>query len=347
MNQELLLQKKQEFEDLFPNIIFLDPAEPEAIEHHLKQYRIIDTEDSVIHVEKAGQGNMNLTLRVITKTHSIIVKQSRPWVEKYPSIPAPVHRTSIEGLFYKTIISVPKLADNIPDFLGLDEKANIIFLEDLGKIESFESMYKGARLTPENLSVLLRWANTLHQLEFPPETRHLLKNPEMRKLNHEHIFALPLQKNNGLDLDGITPGLDKVGNELKDNLAYCKKVEELGKIYLSEGSSLLHGDYYPGSWMQRKDKIYIIDPEFCFFGPAEFDLGILLAHLFLSGQNLHLQEIIFDLYANAHKLDKKLVYNFAGVEIMRRLLGVAQLPLPNDLEKKEEMLMTSLEWVML
>jgi len=32
-------------------------------------------------------------------------------------------------------------------------------------------------------------------------------NAEMRTLNHEHIFAFPLQRTNGLDLDTITPGL--------------------------------------------------------------------------------------------------------------------------------------------
>ena len=347
MNQNLFSQKKQEFKKLYPNTIFLDPSEPIAIDHYLKQQSIIDIHDHVIHIEKAGEGNMNLTLRVITKNNSIIVKQSRPWVEKYPAIPAPVHRTSIEGLFYKTITDISGLSAYTPKFLGLDEQANIIFIEDLGQIKSFENMYAGIPVQEEHIRILLHWINMLHQQEFSPETRHLLKNLEMRQLNHEHIFALPLNKNNGLDLDSFTNGLSKVGNELKANPTYCKKVEELGKLYLSDGKCLLHGDYYPSSWMQRDGKVYVIDPEFCFFGPPEFDMGIVLAHLLLSGQPLHTQEKMFDYYQNAAVLDKRLVYNFAGVEIMRRLIGVAQLPLPNQLDKKEEMLMTSLEWVML
>lgn len=347
MNQNLFSQKKQEFKKLYPDTIFLDPSEPEVINNYLQQQKLTDERDRIIHVEKAGQGNMNLTLRVITKNHSFIVKQSRPWVEKYPAIPAPVHRTSIEGLFYKTIAYIPELAENIPKLLGLDEKSNTIFIEDLGQIKSFESMYGGHPLQEEHMRILLYWINRLHQQEFSPETRYLLKNLEMRKLNHEHIFALPINKNNGLDLDSFTKGLSKLGNELKANPTYCKKVEALGELYLSDGKCLLHGDYYPGSWMQREGKVYVIDPEFCFFGPPEFDIGVVLAHLLLSGQPLHTQEKIFDYYQNATLLDKRLVYNFAGVEIMRRLIGVAQLPLPDELDKKEEMLMTSLEWVML
>ena len=33
---------------------------------------------------RAGDGNMNCTVRVTTGTGTLIVKQSRPWVEKYP-----------------------------------------------------------------------------------------------------------------------------------------------------------------------------------------------------------------------------------------------------------------------
>ncbi len=346
MNQNLLTQKKQAFKDLYPDTFFLDLSELNLLTQYLKQQNIIDRNDEVIMAESAGEGNMNLTLRVTTHHRSLIVKQSRPWVEKYPTIPAPVHRASIEGLFYKTIAGIAGLSENVPVFMGLDEKSNIIFMEDLGHIESFDGMYQGRVLPEEKLRTLIQWAGTLHQQEFAPEVRHLLKNCEMRQLNHEHIFSLPLRKSNGLDLESFTPGLGKVGDELKNNPAYCKRAEELGKLYLSEGKSLLHGDYYPGSWMQKGDKVYVIDPEFCFFGPPEFDLGVVMAHLVLTSQPQSMYEMVFDFYQNAGSLDKKLVYNFAGVEIMRRLLGVAQLPVANHLGKKEEMLMTSLEWVL-
>ena len=43
---------------------------------------------------------------------------------------------------------------------------------------------------------------------------------------------------------------------------------------MQNGDTLLHGDYYPGSWMRVRERLYIIDPEFSFAGPKEFDLGI-------------------------------------------------------------------------
>jgi 5-methylthioribose kinase len=43
--------------------------------------------------------------------------------------------------------------------------------------------------------------------------------------------------------------------------------------------------------------------------------------------------------------DAALVGRFAGVEIMRRLIGVAQLPFPATLERKRELLALSRELV--
>ena len=59
---------------------------------------------------------------------------------------------------------------------------------------------------------------------------------------------------------------------------------KVGDIYLSDdGGVLLHGDYYPGSWLKTDAGFRVIDPEFCFLGPPEFDLGVLAAHWIFCG----------------------------------------------------------------
>ncbi len=47
----------------------------------------------------------------------------------------------------------------------------------------------------------------LHKSLRGPELARAFPNTEMRVLNHESVFALPLRKDNGPDLDAITPGL--------------------------------------------------------------------------------------------------------------------------------------------
>ena len=51
--------------------------------------------------ERAGEGNMNCVIRVKLPARSLILKQARPWVEKYPSIAAPIERASAEARFYR------------------------------------------------------------------------------------------------------------------------------------------------------------------------------------------------------------------------------------------------------
>ena len=198
-------------------------------------------------------------------------------------------------------------------------------------------MYAGARLSDDDLASLVDYLEALQEglrgID-PPDT---FANEAMRALNHEHIFALPIRAANSLKLDAITPGLDELASELKADAAYCRRVTELGKVYLGEGVCLVHGDFFPGSWMRCRGGIRVIDPEFCFFGTPEFDFGVLLAHMHLAGMGTELK---------IAGLDKNLLLGFAGVEIMRRLIGVAQLPVRYAIEEKQRLLELSRKLVL-
>ena len=168
----------------------------------------------------------------------------------------------------------------------------------------------------------------------------------MRKLNHAHLFVIPLQKDNGLNLDSITPGLEAEAAKLRTDEPYTMTIVELGKRYLGTGEALLHGDYFPGSWLRIGSGIKIIDPEFSFFGPPEFDVGVFIAHLYLAHQPDALVRQSLADYQTAAPLNSRLTRQFAGMEIMRRLIGVAQLPLASGLELKADLLALSRSLVM-
>ena len=74
----------------------------------------------------------------------------------------------------------------------------------------------------------------------------------------------------------------------------------------------------------------MIDPEFCFFGPAEFEIGVMLAHLYLVRQSESILRGAVEGYRILAPLNQSLTRQFAGVEIIRRLVGLSQLPLPYD-----------------
>ena len=342
------MSTKTVFRDQLPGVYFLDPDELDTLGSYLAQHGRLVVGEKLLAAEKAGEGNMNCTVRVFTSTRSFIVKQSRPWLEKYPQIAGPFDRTLIEGRFYRHITPHANVAAYMPRLLWTDDDARMLALEDLGQASDFFPLYAGGMaLDDATLSALLAYLSALHRATPPPAERASFVNADMRALNHEHIFALPLREDNGLPLDEYTrtPGLSVIAKSLKFDAPYCRAIAELGEHYLhGEGKSLLHGDFFPGSFLQTKHGVRVIDPEFCFCGDAEFDLGVLTAHLLLAGEPVMRAEAVSASYDPRPdvRFSRALVRQYGGVEIMRRLIGVAQIPtLAADLARKTDLLALS------
>src|SRR5579863_4195991 len=96
---------------------FDDPAD---LERYLEHRGWLTVGERVQAIARAGEGYMNLTLRVTTTSRSVIVKHGRPWVEKYPSIPAPADRTLIEADWYAIAGRNRTVASRIPRLLDVD-----------------------------------------------------------------------------------------------------------------------------------------------------------------------------------------------------------------------------------
>ena len=95
----------------------------------------------------------------------------------------------------------------------------------------------------------------------------------------------------------------------------------------------MHGDYYPGSWLRTSQGLRIIDAEFAFVGEAEVDLGCAVAHLALSQQGWPLADALLRTYernASRPGFKKERVARYASAEVIRRIIGVAQLPIPTS-----------------
>jgi 5-methylthioribose kinase len=341
------MTQKKAFLEQHPNAYFLTADDLNGLSAYLQERGWLASDEQLQRAEKAGEGNMNYTLRVSTRARSFILKQARPWVEKYPTIAAPSERALIEGHFYEVVQHDPALAALMPKLIGVDADSRIIALEDLGAARDFTTLYCGEELTVAHLTTLLQWLRALHRTPHAAAHKADFRNAAMRALNHQHIFDLPLQSNNGFDLDAITPGLAHEARALQSDERYVGIIRELGALYLQDGESqsvMLHGDYFPGSWLQTADGVRVIDPEFCFFGPPEFDVGVLLAHLHLAQQRDELIARVLPKYGAS--LNESLVWKFAGVEMMRRLIGVAQLPLACGLAEKARLLALSREWIL-
>lgn len=351
MDNDATREQARQFSRVKPSGFFVSRTEPSALYHYLLDRGWLSPDETVRSIGKAGEGNMNLTLRLQTSKQNLILKQSRPWVEKYPQIPAPGNRALVESRFYELASQRPALAEKMPELIATDLDSCILLLDDLGQASDFTSIYRrGSRtLTDPTAEELLTYLVSLHApFELDEATRSKFANREMRRLNHEHVFELPCRANSGIDLDTLTPGLAAASNELLTD-AYVERVHELGQLYLADGPALLHGDFYPGSWLRVGDEARVIDPEFCFLGPAAFDLGVFTAHLYFADQD-RLATTLVDGYRRLGGVlspaDEKLSKQFAGVELMRRLLGVAQLPMERTLAEKRRYLSLSADLIL-
>jgi 5-methylthioribose kinase len=297
-------------------------------EEFLRRKGWVLSNESVLDIRRAGEGNMNLTLQVVTSSRRFIVKQARPWVEKYDHIPAPWDRMQYECRFYERVSSISGVGDRMPRLMQKDLAAACIVLEDLSPARDMTAIYQGQKLSTTSLEQLAQYLATLHcQTRGTSLTE--FANPSMRRLNHEHIFIVPISGWEGRDLDQFEPGLTAVSEALRRDSAALVSIVELGKLYLSNGPVLCHGDFYPGSWLQTEAGVRVIDAEFCHAGEPEHDLGVAVAHLALGAQPKESIVGLVESYRRAGGMIRDgLLAEFASIEVIRRLLGVAQLPIP-------------------
>ncbi|MDB4474044.1 phosphotransferase [Opitutaceae bacterium] len=327
-----------QFKAQFPAALYFDANNLEDLGPLLRSLNLLGPDEPILRTEKPGEGNMNFVVRVITPRRSLIIKQSRPWVEKYPQIPAPVERLQAESAFYRVTLQEPSLSAMSPALMAVDSTHMIMVTEDLGPSADYTSIYaKDASLTAPEIDDLFNYlallqavSQDINPAKFPP-------NQDLKKLNHTHIFKLPFQTENGFDLDAVQPGLHDLAQPFTRDDALRERLTALGGIYLGAGPVLIHGDFYPGSWLRTPTGPKVIDPEFAHFGQAEFDVGVMIAHLLMARTPWETIQQSLQTYLRHGSLDKDLLVEFTGAEILRRLIGLAQLPVDLDLPEKAEL----------
>ncbi|MCW5515125.1 phosphotransferase [Muriicola sp. Z0-33] len=283
---------------------------------------------------------MNVVVRLITNQRSFILKQSRPFVQKYQQIPAPLDRIAVEFQFYDAVKN-DAIASHIPEIYGYEAPDYLLLMQDLGNIDDMTQIYAARKIESRVLDKLLSIVTEIHSAR---PTENFPLNLELRQLNYQHIFELPFLEENGFQLDEIQPGLQALSKPYKTDKALKEIVALVGQQYLSPGDTLIHGDYYPGSWMTVEDSVYVIDPEFSFVGFAEFDLGVMCAHTIMATMEYSDQEYILGKYSG--NIDRSLVKKVAGIEIIRRLIGLAQLPLQRSIDEKDYLLQQARKLIM-
>ena len=205
-------------------------------------------------------------------------------------------------------------------------------MEDLGAASDYSALYQAKTDAAEVNSVFqqaIDWVTRLHELDL--QEHRDIGCAGLLELNHKHIFSVPLYDPPEIDLDQVCNGLTKASRSLCADDSVKSEMQRLGEIYLKGGGPLLHGDYYPGSWLKTDPGFRVIDPEFCFCGPREYDLGVLAAHWIFCGGEAS-DTTIDRVCAGSTQISRPLILGFAGAELIRRLIGclLYTSPSPRD-----------------
>ncbi|HMO26795.1 MAG TPA: hypothetical protein PKB10_11040, partial [Tepidisphaeraceae bacterium] len=252
----------------YPDFPFLSVDDPERLQTLLLATGAMDRLENLVAIEIAGQGNMNLTLRAeITgpsAVRSLVVKQSRPWVEKYDSIAAPWDRALVEARFYDVTRNIPAVANRMPKLIAVEYDARALILEDLGPSSDLTSVYQSHELDDAVIDELADYLRALHD-ETHGKPAADLANRDMRQLNHAHQYVIPLDPDCPVLLEQLEPGLSAAAKTLREDHSYRRRVDDTAHRYLADGQCLLHGDFFFGRFLRTTRGVMVIDPEICYF----------------------------------------------------------------------------------
>ncbi len=253
---------------------------------------------AALSVTELSDGNLNAVYRVRTPTSSLLVKQGLPYLRVAgASWPLSSDRAALEA---RALTWQQRLAPGlVPEPYFFDSEMCVNLMEDLRDhrvvrqpmIGRLEIQALGATIGDFLARMLFGTSDFALQ---PGEKKRLQAefiNAELCEITEDLIFTEPFERellNGKQNRNRFDPGIARALETLQANQQVRLEVARLKHRFMTAGQALLHGDLHTGSIMATlpdpggRSDIRVIDPEFAFFGPMGFDVGLFLANLYLN-----------------------------------------------------------------
>jgi 5-methylthioribose kinase len=247
--------------------------------------------DEPLVCEEIGDGNLNLIFRIVSareRGRSVIIKQALPYVrlvgESWPLSPERA-RIESDALALEGRLC-PEL---VPRLYHYDSALYLTVMEDLrDAIIMRKGLIAGQRYPNFAGQIAEFLAQTLFQtsdlaLDSAAKKQAVIRftNPELCKLTEDVIFTEPYLADapNNRHNPLIDPARIAA---LRANKDLLREVRWLKWAFMTRAEALVHGDLHTGSIMITPERIWVIDPEFAYYGPMGFDVGAVLGNLLIS-----------------------------------------------------------------
>ncbi|QBK12643.1 S-methyl-5-thioribose kinase [Thermoactinomyces vulgaris] len=244
--------------------------------------------DAELDCREIGDGNLNLVFRIADHStgRSLIFKQALPYARVVgESWPLTLDRSRIEAEALK--LAARRVPDLVPAVYFYDDQLALTVMEDLSDhiilrkgLIAGEEYPRLAKDLAEYLAHTLFFTSEyyLDAGEKKEKVRRFI-NPEMCKITEDLVFTDPYYD---AETNSFNPLIRETVESIWNDDRLKKEVAHLKERFMTRAQSLLHGDLHTGSVMVKKDSTKVIDPEFAYYGPIGFDVGAVIANLFLS-----------------------------------------------------------------
>jgi 5-methylthioribose kinase len=239
-------------------------------------------------VREVGDGNLNLVFIVTGDRGAAIVKQALPYVRLVgESWPLPLKRSFFE--YHALTRQAARDPGMVPEIYVFDEAQALIVMEYLTPhVILRRALIDGRELPRIGRDLGLFAARTLFRgSDLSMATREkkadlalFADNVELCDITENLVFSDPYFEA-ALNRH-TTPQLDPIVAELRADRDLKVEAQRLKHLFSAKAETLCHGDLHTGSVMVTDDETRVIDPEFAFYGPISFDIGMLIANFWMS-----------------------------------------------------------------
>ena len=239
-------------------------------------------------VREVGDGNLNLVFIVEGPAGAVVVKQALPYVRLVgESWPLPLKRAFFE--YHALTRQAERDPGRVPEIFHFDEAQALIVMEYLSPhIILRRALIEGQILPDMPAALGLFAARTLFRgSDLAMETRQrkadlalFADNVELCDITENLVFSDPYFE---AEMNRHTaPQLDALVVELRADRDLKVAAQQMKHLFAARAETLVHGDLHTGSVMVTNTDTRVIDPEFAFYGPMAFDVGMMLANFWMS-----------------------------------------------------------------
>ncbi|MGV6848544.1 MAG: S-methyl-5-thioribose kinase [Marinibacterium sp.] len=239
------------------------------------------------HVREVGDGNLNLVFIVEGPDGTAVVKQALPYVRLVgDSWPLPLKR----AFFENAALSRQAARDPgmVPEIFHFDDRQALIVMEFLSPHVILRKKLIAGETVDGLAGALGRFCarTAFRGSDLAMETGQkkadaalFAGNVELMAITESLVFTDPYQD---AEMNHHTDGLDPVVKILREDIGMKTKAQEALFKFSANAETLCHGDLHTGSVMCTGNETRVIDPEFGFYGPLGFDLGMLVSNFLMA-----------------------------------------------------------------